>query len=591
MESTNILKRIFLVFGIALIIIILLIYLYFTSFNRMNQNNEMLVHTLYMLDNTEELLGMVKDMESGTRGFALTDDESYLKPYQTARVQVPAKLEELRELVKDNPKQQQYFDTLSRLIDLKVKSQDFIIHLQKGGNFRFGYKELLGEASVLMDSIKIISGKIKLEEERWKVYRSIEGSDSVTNTKIVSTIFSVTAVVIMMTSLVYILLEIRSKRKMKDLLDAVLEASQSAIISFQAIRQPDGRISDFRCLHSNKVGARLSATGDHSPVGKTLTAIFPDAHASGQMDEYIRVVLENNVYKSERYYPGKDQGGWYRLVAGKLEDGIMLTLDDISKEKEYEVALQRYIGELKRSNNELEQFAFVASHDLQEPLRKIQAFGDRLHSKASHLLPDESRIYMDKMLTASSRMSGLIADLLNFSRLVRANNDFTSTDLSKVLQDVLSDLEINIIRKQAIITSSKLPVIDAVPSQMYQLLFNLIGNALKFSRDNVIPNIEIRSEQFISSGNGQTGTPHRYNQWIRLVILDNGIGFDPKYSEKIFVIFQRLHGKHAYDGTGIGLAICKRIVTNHDGTISATGVSGEGAVFTIELPVHQTARA
>ncbi len=590
MESTNILKRIFLVFGIAFIIIILLIYLYTTSFNRTNESNSRLVHTLDLMDNTEELLGMLKDMESGTRGYALTDKEIYLEPYKIAREQVPGKVEELHKLIQGNSTQEYYMDTIARLIDLKVKSQEFIIHLQKGGNFKFGYQELIGQSSMLMDSIKIIAGKMKREEERWKVYRSLEGSDSVMNTKIVSTIFSATVVIIMVTSLFYILLEIRSKRKVKYLLDAVLEASQSAIISFSAIRQPDGRISDFVCLHSNKVGAELSAAGNPGPVGKTLQSIFPDSLESGLMEEYIKVVMDDKVFKAERFYPGKDKGKWYRIVAGKLDDGIMLTLDDISKEKEYEVALQRYISELKRSNNELEQFAFVASHDLQEPLRKIQAFGDRLSTKANHLLTDETRIYMDKMLSASNRMSGLIADLLNFSRLVRANNDFTSTDLNKVLQDVLSDLEIKILRKQAVISCSVLPVIDAVPSQMYQLFFNLVGNALKFSRSEVTPRIEIRSENYIHTDNGQSNIPNRYNQRVRIMILDNGIGFDQKYAEKIFVIFQRLHGKHAYEGTGIGLAICKRIVNNHDGTITASGVPGEGAVFTVELPVHQHVR-
>ena len=589
MESTNILKRIFLVFGIAFIIIIILFFLYNTNFNRLNENTSMLIHTLDVQDNAEELLGMIKDMESGTRGYTMTDDETYLLPFRIAKEKVPGKIRKLQALVSDNPQQIKYLDTLTLLIEHKIKNQDFIIHLNKSGNFRFGYKEILKESSMLMDSINIITSKMKNEEERKKVYRSLVGSDSVTSTKIVSTIFSATVVIIMMTSLFYILLEIRSKRKVKDLLDAVLEASQSAIISFQAIRQPDGRISDFLCLHSNKVGVTMSASKVTSLVGKTMTEIFPESIHTGLMEEYMKVVLENRVFKSERFYAGTDKGHWYRIIAVKLDDGIMVTFDDISKEKEYEVALQRYISELKRSNNELEQFAFVASHDLQEPLRKIQAFGDRLSTKAGHLLTEETKVYMEKMLSASTRMSGLISDLLNFSRLVRAKNDFVTTDLDRVLQDVLSDLEITIAKKQAVITHNQLPKIEAVSSQMYQLIFNLLGNALKFSKDNVPPRIDIRSELIKPTGFLRPGEqpPIQNNQRIRINVTDNGIGFDTKYVDKIFVIFQRLHGKHAYKGTGIGLAICKRIVINHDGNITATGVPGEGSVFTIELPVHQ----
>jgi len=588
MESTRILKRIFLVFGIAFIIVMVLILMYGNSFRKMNDNTRLLIHNLEVLDNTEELLGLIKDMEAGTRGYALTNNEKYLAPFKVTKAIVPEKIRELKVLLKDNPKQQSYLDTIANLIDRKIDSQNFIIHLKKSDNFKFGYQDILAESSSLMDSIKIIAAKMKFEEERWRIYRSMEGSDTIMNTKILSTIFSATALIIMLISLFYILLEIRSKRKVQDLLAAVLQASQSAILSFKAIRQPDERISDFLCLQCNRIGAAMTANPEADLVGRTMIDIFPDSLSSGLLEAYIKVVNEGNVYKTERYYPDNNGGKWYQIVAVKLEDGITVTYDDISKEKEYEVALQKYIVELERSNNELEQFAFVASHDLQEPLRKIQSFGDRLNTKARSLLTDETGLYMDKMLSAATRMSGLISDLLNFSRLVKVNDEFVPTDLNKIMQDVFSDMEIVISQKQAIVTCDNLPVVQAVSSQMYQLFFNLVGNALKFSRNGVRPEIKITSELItIPSALNASMATHKMQKKVRITFADNGIGFDPKYTEKIFVIFQRLHGKHAYEGTGIGLAICKRIVSNHNGEISATAVPGGGAVFKVEIPLSQ----
>ncbi|MDQ3051483.1 MAG: CHASE3 domain-containing protein [Bacteroidota bacterium] len=585
MENT-ILKRIFLVFGVGFIIFIILIFMYKASFQKLNENTRLLIHNLEVLDITEQVLGLIKDMEAGTRGYALTGEDKFLIPHKTAKERLPIKFVELKTLLAENPRQSHNLDTIQNLMIRKIQNQDFIIHLKRSNNLNFGYKSILNESSLLLDSIQVIAAKMKMEEERLRIYRSFEGSDSIMDTKILSTIFSITAVVIMLLSLLYILMEIRSKRKVKDLLDAVLQASQSAILSFSAVRQPDGRINDFICIQFNRIGATIASKPETGMIGRTMSDMFPESLESGLLDEYIKVAAEGKVYRTERFYPDEHKGKWFRIVSVKLEDGITVTYDDISKEKEYEVALQKFIAELKRSNSELEQFAFVASHDLQEPLRKIQAFGDRLKVKAGHLLTDETKIYMEKMLSASTRMSGLISDLLNFSRLVRAKDEFVPTDMNKVFQDVMSDLELKISKKLAKVTFDNIPQIEAVPSQMYQLIFNLMGNAIKFIKPDVPPIISVKSEIFTVKGGV---TPSRHNQRLRITFEDNGIGFDPMYVDRIFVIFQRLHGKHAYEGTGIGLAICKRIVNNHDGIITASGVPGEGATFTVELPLYQNA--
>lgn len=232
--------------------------------------------------------------------------------------------------------------------------------------------------------------------------------------------------------------------------------------------------------------------------------------------------------------------------------------------------LQLYSEELKRSNRELQDFAFVASHDLQEPLRKIRAFGDRLKSRYGEQLGDGAD-YIVRMQKAAVRMSNLIDDLLSFSRVTTRAKPFVDVNLDEILEEVLDNLSVRIEETGAVIDKDSLPQVKADPSQIKQLLQNIISNALKFMPPQVTPHIRIRCEQ----------TDSHYC----LQITDNGIGFDEQYLEKIFTPFQRLHGKDEYQGTGIGLAICRRIVERHGGQISARSEPDAGATFILDMPL------
>ncbi|MGE3275896.1 MAG: ATP-binding protein [Vicinamibacterales bacterium] len=226
--------------------------------------------------------------------------------------------------------------------------------------------------------------------------------------------------------------------------------------------------------------------------------------------------------------------------------------------------------QLSRSNQELESFASVASHDLQEPLRKIRAFGDRLQTRARESLDETSLDYLGRMLRSAERMQTLIDDLLTFSRVSTRRQAPVRIDLAGVVTEVIVDLETRIETSNARVDLGNLPALVADPVQMRQLFQNLIANALKFSREGVAPVVEVRGSE----------TPEA----VVLEVQDNGIGFEPQYAERIFGVFQRLHGRGSYEGTGIGLAVCRRIVEHHGGTIEAIGRPGEGALFRITLP-------
>ncbi|RYY40366.1 MAG: hybrid sensor histidine kinase/response regulator [Chitinophagaceae bacterium] len=239
-------------------------------------------------------------------------------------------------------------------------------------------------------------------------------------------------------------------------------------------------------------------------------------------------------------------------------------------------------GDLKLINEELDRFAYVASHDLQEPLRKIMVFSDVVATKLSGKVDADVQSSLNKIVKASDRMQKLINDLLKFSRHASSDEDFTQVDLNEILQDVLSDLESDIQGKGASIEHAPLPAIEAIPSQVRQLFQNLLGNALKFAREGVAPRVEIFAESVVLENH--EGGPLRQH---RIIFRDNGIGFDAKYADDIFVVFKRLHSYHEFEGSGIGLSICKKIVDQHKGSIRAVGALNEGATFIITLPEVQ----
>ena len=242
--------------------------------------------------------------------------------------------------------------------------------------------------------------------------------------------------------------------------------------------------------------------------------------------------------------------------------------------------------ELARSNAELQQFASVASHDLQEPLRKIQAFGDRLKVKCDEALTDQGRDYLERMQNAARRMQSLIEDLLSFSRITTKAQPFVPVDLNQVVREVLSDLEVRLDETQGQVDVGVLPTLDADPLQMRQLLQNLIGNALKFHHVGELPKVRIYSERI--EGEEQQPTENTSAPALaKIVIEDNGIGFDKKYIDRIFNVFQRLHGRSEYEGTGMGLAICRKIAERHGGSITAESTPGQGAMFIVTLPIQQ----
>lgn len=272
----------------------------------------------------------------------------------------------------------------------------------------------------------------------------------------------------------------------------------------------------------------------------------------------------------------------YTMACTDIHDQKMQNEDLERKVEERTGALRDLNDDLQDRNRELKQFAYITSHDLQEPLRKIKIFAGMLlarESKENKYLME----YLHKIEFSASRMIGLIHDLLNYSSIQDRTNTFTPVDLGKVTQNVLADFDLLIHEKKAVISLGTMPVIDAVPSQMNQLFYNLIGNSLKFAKEDVAPQISISSD-YLSREEKTDYDLDKTQSYVKLTVSDNGIGFSPEFNDRIFEIFQRLHTHESYTGNGIGLALCKRIVSNHEGLILPYSEEGHGTRFEIILP-------
>ncbi len=370
------------------------------------------------------------------------------------------------------------------------------------------------------------------------------------------------------------------KRTEETIKVAYAELSQIFNTAVDGMRVID---KDFNVLKNSQTFLTLSGVSESEASGRKCYEVFfgnlchsPKCPLTRIMGGEERVVCEVEKERSDgTKTPCILTATPFRELDGQLI-GIVEDFRNITERRRAEERLKETMVELERSNAELQQFAYVASHDLQEPVRKIQAFGDRLKVKYAELLDERGLDYLDRMQNAAIRMQTLIDDLLTLSRITSKAKPFVPVNLADVVKEVVSDLELHIEKSGGGVEVYDMPTIDADPTQMRQLLQNLINNGLKFHHPDNKPVVKVHGKLL--------------NEICQMIVEDNGIGFDEKYLDRIFTVFQRLHGRGDYDGTGVGLAICQKIAERHGGSITAKSTPGQGAKFIVKLPVRHLRR-
>jgi signal transduction histidine kinase/CHASE3 domain sensor protein len=578
------------IFVIAVFILLFLSSIAYKHNQDLNESSKVVMHTYEINIQLERLMSAIKDAETGQRGYIITKNARFLTPYIYSRDKVNTSLITLKKLTADNPKQQENLKNLFKLIIQRFVSFENCLKYsnpktydkRKLDNHMFGGRILMENIRFKVDEMNDIE-KTYLKN-RLKIY-----DEEIS----LSPLFSIS---LFLVALSFILLAYRQISRDFERLKVF---NKKLLISSGLIAESEiiGKFSTWQWdLDADKIDYsdnqfRLLGRTPHSfvPDKETLLDfVHPDDKEAvsksmdGIIDKkglpfvYYKILLPSNEI---RYF--KSTG---KLLTDQQGSKILLGINfDITDEHLLNIELQERNKELEKSNKELASFNHVASHDLQEPLRKIQTFISRVSDEDKAVLSDSAKNYINKIEVSAKRMRVLIDDLLLFSRTNTTKKEFLKTNLSELLENAESELTEIIEEKGAVIVASKLPKLSVIPYQIEQLFINLIGNSLKYSQPNSIPSIIIESDRVTASDYPEL-LEQATKKFHKITFTDNGMGFDPQFKETIFVLFQRLHSKTDYPGTGIGLAICKKIVENHKGHIKADSTPNKGSVFTVFLP-------
>ena len=578
------------IFFICAFIILVIGGITYRNINNLSQSSDLLTQTYKVNVELEKIFSHLKDAEAGQQGFIITNDPIYLRPYNEGRENINSSFAELKELGKDNLDLQNNLKELNVLIDTRMGYFEKAFRFSSVGNYNdenFSENFYLGKQT--MDTIgTMVKGMIDSQNEL--LHKRQHNYDSnLKVTPIFLYMVLLLSLILMFVAYSKIIRDLKRIQATNEQLEIFKESTKQAEIIGQQgnwiwdVDESSFSFSDNLYRLLGEEPQSFTATFENF-----LSFVHPEDVEKLQNDVdkmminenlpfiYYRIIQKNGSVKNF-----KACAKLHRSLDGKKQ--LLGITTDITNEIEHFKTLEERNLELERNNKELSAFNYVASHDLQEPLRKIQTFLSRLEDKESGKLSEAGLSYMERIKDAATRMRMLIDDLLQFSRTNKADKAFEFVDINLLLEYAQQDLAEIINEENAVITSSKLPFIHVIPFQIQQLFLNLISNSLKYKDKNRIPEIQISYNKVKPSDEPKLLKPKK-PYYHKIVFTDNGIGFSNVYAENIFVLFNRLHNKDEYSGTGIGLSICKKIVENHQGFIFGNGTPHVGATFTIYLP-------
>ncbi|MDN3492824.1 sensor histidine kinase [Winogradskyella bathintestinalis] len=583
-------KLLKIIFGIGLFVILCIGGFTYRHLNSLSKTNEVIKETYTLRSELDNIISNLKDAEVGHRGFLLTHDSLFLKPYQESKQKIENNLARLDTLILANQSQQLNLDQLE--IDI---SKRFVIFNKS--------LDIADDKIILSEDILLLlhEGKIKMDRIREDIAKMLDYENKLLleSQEKNEQAIGVTPLFLYGILILTLILLLMAYAKINDDLK-ILKDNNEDLQVFKKLTEQAEIINNSATWIWDIVNNKFEFSDNlYRLVGEepqsfepTLENFFSYVHEDDRegFGQQVNLMIKKEDLPFATYRAVHKDGTVRSLRAyGKLMDTTIgekfllgVTTDISDDVKNFETIEERNL-ELVRNNKELSDFNYVASHDLQEPLRKIQTFISRLETKESENLTEKGKFYIEKIKSSSARMRMLIEDLLQYSRTSNSDSEFKKTNMNMLLEDAKQELSDSIEEKNAEIISDSLPTMEVVSFQIQQLFINLISNSLKYSRSGIAPKIEITHQEVLSK-NVKVLEKSLFKYHHKFTFSDNGIGFEQAYGETIFELFNRLHGKTEYSGTGIGLAICKKIVENHHGVILAEGKPNLGASFIIFFP-------
>ena len=583
-----------ILFVLSLSVLLFISSITYKHINNLSNSTNSVVHSYKISLELEQLISYLKDAETGIRGYVITKDVEFLDPYNGSREKVNNSFIALKKYTKGDVSQQANLNMLYVLINKRYQFFNYTlehnlnIELSEDKTFKKNF--ILGK--VVMDSIRIQIDKM-IAKENETLDRKNKEYDYQIN---ITPVFTITIILLTLILILLSFFKINNDVKRLKLINDDLIFSKARIDQAEIIGQYSSWIwnldTDKMVFSDNQY--RLFGCEPQSFEASNnviLNFIHPDDKVS--IENVIQDIIDEKDFNSVDFRIIRQDTGETRYIKsiGKLiidsygKKNIIGSNFDITQEYFANLKLEDRNLDLERSNKELASFNHVASHDLQEPLRKIQTFISRFSDEDKNLISENGKNYISKIEDSANRMRILIDDLLLFSRTNKSEKVFEKADLNFILENSKQELSQVITDKNAIITSDKLPFTNVIEFQMQQLFTNLIGNSLKYSNKNVPLKIEIICEIIIAENYPILNLSTK-DKFYKISFTDNGMGFEQEQAEKIFVLFNRLHPANDFPGTGIGLTICKKIAENHKGFLFAEGYVNKGAIFNLFLPIN-----
>ena len=576
--------------AIAIVVVCYIASMFYSQMKKLDSTVEVIANSNQTQLELEKLLAVISNYETSLRSYIITKEDTYLQDRFLSRGKIEESVKKLKLLTVNNTARGNDVNQLKKLIDLRFKLFRKTLLLAKSKHSNpAALNVMLLESSHVTEKMKSFVTKIIYSESTKTEFENNNHQFELQDSIITAFLLVILSLLILLLSFQKMNVDIDELKKANDQLKLVNESYNTAEMTagfghwMVNVGTNKYTFSDnlFRLMG-------VSPNAFEPNIENVIPYIHPDDLAYVTKVHTDSLVNHQSTSMIFRFLTPDGDVKYIMGVGSFTKNGsgdlIKIGVNyDITNQYKKTLELEENNKELKYINTELEAFNNIVSHDLQEPLRKIQMFISRLEEKELDLLTVQGKEYFSKIRATANRMQTLLIDLVNYSRTIKGDKIFVATNLNKVLEEILQDLSSTIDDKKAIITIGNLPVIKVIPFQIKQLFINLITNSLKYSKEDSAPKISISAKK-VTDKEMQDYKITNKNDYYKIVISDNGIGFKQEYSDKIFLLFKRLETDPKYAGTGLGLAICSRIVENHKGFIKVKAKPNEGAKFYVFIP-------